>query len=97
MSNFYRRKKWKQVRDKVWVIDNKKCQECKAAGRDTDAVLVHHVLTRTQYPEHAYSICVNGKRQLISLCQKCHTNIHRPEQIARSLAARKKAEDLQKK
>lgn len=98
----YKTKEWKEVREKVLKMDKGLCQRClgkykPVPGRPirrTKAVLVHHNFELLEYPEWKYSIfvIVNGKkeRNLVSLCNDCHEEIH--ERTHRSRSFEKKEE-----
>ena len=67
----YTSERWKQKRKKILRRDNYQCQECKRYGRNTQAVIVHHIKHVDEYPELAY---VNSNLQ--SLCEGCHNKKH---------------------
>jgi 5-methylcytosine-specific restriction endonuclease McrA len=46
-------------------------QECKRYGKRTDANMAHHIYPVEDYPE--YDWC---DWNLISLCNKCHNEMH---------------------
>lgn len=94
----YKTKEWKDVREKVLKMDKGLCQRClgkykSVPGRPirrTKAVLVHHNFELLEYPKWKYSIfvTVNGKkeRNLVSLCNECHEEIHERTHRSRSFA-----------
>lgn len=64
-------------------LDHYECQRCNHNLFDSNepkkisrAILVHHIYVADKYPEYKYSIYVNGKRNLVSLCFDCHEIIH---------------------
>ena len=84
----YKTKEWKEVRQAVLKMDHGLCQRCLGnykpvegrIKRRTKAVLVHHNFELLEHPEWKYSIYVdiNGERvrNLVSLCNNCHEEIH---------------------
>lgn len=77
-QRFYTMAAWKHAREATLRLDRYECQKCKARGRYTKAVLVHHVKHLKDQPELALSLYdpETGKRQLISLCKRCHEEEH---------------------
>lgn len=67
----YKNKKWKELRDRVLKRDKYMCQECRRYGKNKDAQMVHHMFPIRDIPEYAYL-----KENLISLCNKCHNEMH---------------------
>lgn len=68
---FIESKKWKKLRASVLARDKYMCQYCKRYGKMVPAEHVHHVLPREFYPEYSYA-----SWNLISLCGRCHNNMH---------------------
>lgn len=75
----YKTKEWRKIRAEVLKLDHYECQRCnqnmfdyKGPKKISRAVLVHHCLPLKDYPMYKYSIWVNGKRNLVSLCFDCH-------------------------
>ena len=68
---FYNSKRWKRKREAVLKRDEYLCQECKRYGKTTPATVVHHIFPLEQYPE----LRLNDKN-LISLCYRCHEQMH---------------------
>ena len=75
---FYLWKSWRNLREKVIEMDNHECQICKAKGKYSAAVIVHHIKHLDDRPDLALSIYDDetGERQLISLCKQCHEDQH---------------------
>lgn len=69
--NFYNTKKWKDKRLKVLRRDKYICIECKRYGKITEATTVHHIYPYELYPELKLNL-----NNLISLCEKCHNEMH---------------------
>ena len=80
-AEFYSWPEWERTRQQVLTLDHYECVRCKAHGKYSPAVLVHHVNHLKDAPELALSITdENGKRQLVSLCRACHELEH-PERL----------------
>lgn len=86
-NKIYKTKEWYKVREKVLAMDKGWCQRCcgnykpfQSQRKLTKAVLVHHHFEVSQFPQFKYDIYVNiaGKkhRNLYSLCNFCHEQIH---------------------
>lgn len=82
-NKIYKTTKWLKVRDEVFKLDHKECQRCNhnifksdEQKKITTATLVHHIYEAKKFPQYQYSIWVNGKRNLVSLCFDCHEIIH---------------------
>ena len=75
-NQFYRRAAWRRVRDEVLRLDHYECQRCKAKGRYSRAVVVHHVKHLEDHPELALSVYDGNRRQLVSVCKRCHEELH---------------------
>lgn len=75
---FYCCAPWKNCREKVLKLDHYECQVCKARGKYRRASIVHHVKNLTDRPDLALSIYDpdTGERQLISVCKRCHEDLH---------------------
>lgn len=74
--DFYLWTEWKTIRRQVLRLDNWECQVCKSRHRHKRATIVHHVKHLKDRPDLALSIYDNGGRQLISVCKKCHEELH---------------------
>lgn len=82
-NKIYKTSQWKKVREEVLKMDHYECQRCnhnmfhsKEPKKLTKAVLVHHIYYADKFPEYKYSIFVNGNRNLVSLCNDCHEQLH---------------------
>lgn len=73
---FYSWSCWLRTRAEVLKMDHYECQRCKARGRYSKAVLVHHVKHLKDRPDLALSIWDGEERQLVSVCKKCHEELH---------------------
>lgn len=75
IKKFYERDSWAKMSDLVLSHYSNKCQlngkEC-----TTVATLVHHIELLTDRPDLAFAVYNGNDRQLVALCQKCHTSIH---------------------
>lgn len=68
---FYKSKKWIRKRELILKRDEYKCRECKRYGKTSPATTVHHVIPLDQRPDLKLNI-----NNLISLCDKCHNQMH---------------------
>lgn len=82
-NKIYKTREWAKVREQVLKMDHYECVRCnhsmfdkKGEKRLTPAVLVHHIYEAEKFPQYKYSIWVNGKRNLVSLCFDCHEELH---------------------
>lgn len=73
---FYSWKPWKHLRNTVLKLDNFQCQICKSKGRYKKAEIVHHVKHVKDRPDLALSIWDGDERQLVSVCKRCHEELH---------------------
>ena len=69
--NFHKSKAWLSKREKILRRDEYLCQECKRYGKTTAANTVHHIYPIALRPSLRL-LSVN----LISLCPKCHNEMH---------------------
>lgn len=83
-NKIYKTAKWTKVREEVLKLDHFECQRCNhnifksdEPKRISKAVLVHHIYEAKDFPQYQYSIWVNGRRNLVSLCFDCHEIIHK--------------------
>lgn len=90
---FYKSDKWLKLRKSILLRDKYQCQNCKAKGKLTQAVHVHHIFPREQYDAYQWE-----SWNLTSLCMQCHNEMHnrftnklskKGEQLMRVLAASK--------
>lgn len=83
VHRFYCSTKWQRIRDKVMRLDHYECQLCKSKyHRISKASMVHHVHHLEDYPNLALEIYdEEGHRNLISLCNSCHNEVHPEKQI----------------
>lgn len=83
VHRFYCSTKWQRIRDKVMRLDHYECQLCKSKyHRIRKASMVHHVHHLEDYPNLALEIYdKEGHRNLISLCNSCHNEVHPEKQI----------------
>ena len=82
VDSFYHWKDWERLRAQVLRMDNYECRLCKAKGKYRRADIVHHVKHLKDRPELALSIWDGEERQLISVCRRCHEDLH-PERTVR--------------
>lgn len=87
---FYDSPEWKRKRLEILERDHFECYHCRARGRYTRAVIVHHVKHLEDAPEFALSdTYVDGRgavhRQLISVCRDCHETVCHPERLRRTV------------
>ena len=68
---FYRSKRWLGLRRAALARDGWMCQECRRFGKRVDAVAVHHVFPRNEFPEFQWA-----GWNLASLCKGCHDAMH---------------------
>lgn len=87
-NTFYDTPEWRAKRRQILTADRGECQVCKARGRYTRAVIVHHVRHLEDFP--GLALCdtftdAHGveQRQLISVCRDCHENVCHPERLKR--------------
>lgn len=75
---WYNSEPWRSTRETVLRADRYECQRCKERGRYSRAVLVHHVKHLKDRPDLALSIIdpATGDRQLVSVCKRCHEELH---------------------
>lgn len=70
-SAFYKSKDWLHVRKVVLKRDGYECRECKRYGKVVEANTVHHVIPLAEM----YDLKLD-RRNLISLCDEHHENMH---------------------
>ncbi|KXB66169.1 hypothetical protein HMPREF3181_00914 [Parvimonas sp. KA00067] len=71
MKNFYQTKNWIEKRKRILRRDGYMCMCCKRYGKTTQATTVHHI-----YPYELYPELKLNSFNLISLCEKCHNEMH---------------------
>ena len=69
---------WKRMRGEVLRMDHFECQRCKASGKYRRGEIVHHVKHLSDRPDLALSMFDpdTGERQLITVCKRCHEQLH---------------------
>lgn len=72
LIRFYKSKQWLSLRLIALERDNYECQECKRKGNYHKAENVHHKKEVKDYPLLALDL-----DNLVSLCIKCHNEVHR--------------------
>jgi len=77
---FYSWPAWHEMRDEVLRFDCNECQVCKARGKYSKGIIVHHVKHLKDRPDLALSLYDGTERQLITLCRACHEEQH-PERM----------------
>ncbi len=78
---FYDWEGWRRLRKTVLDMDHHECQRCKTLyHRFRRAEIVHHVKHLQDRPDLALSIWDGNERQLVSVCRKCHKELH-PERF----------------
>ena len=73
-TRFYKSAAWKKKRLYILKRDKYLCQICKRYGRNTEAVIVHHIEELSEAPELKLK-----NTNLVSVCRKCHNMIHKKE------------------
>ena len=80
LYRFYKCKEWQQLKEEVLTAAHNECVKCKAKGKISKAVEVHHVQWIRRYPELALSrtYVYKGKtyQNLLPLCHDCHDEEH---------------------
>ena len=90
---FYSWSCWLHARAEVLKMDHYECQRCKARGRYRRAVLVHHVKHLKDRPDLALSIWDGKERQLVSVCKRCHEELHPESQRQHTTMAKPVTEE----
>lgn len=85
---FYNSQTWINRRAKVRRLDRWECQRCKALGRYSRGEIVHHVKHLRDRPDLALDVYDpdTGERQLVTLCKRCHEEMH-PEALRQAQPA----------
>ena len=74
---FYTSAPWLNVRAEALKIQHYECQRCKELYNKIEpATIVHHIHRVRKYPQYALSIYVDGKINLLAVCDNCHWEIH---------------------
>lgn len=73
---FYISTAWKKLSKEVLREQHYECQVCKAKGIYKKATTVHHKFYVRLFPMYALSKFVNGKINLIAICEECHYEEH---------------------
>lgn len=76
LIKFYHSKSWRQVRQQRLRFDHYECQVCKAKGKHTHAITVHHKQHVKDKPELALDL-----NNLETICRADHNAKH-PEKLA---------------
>lgn len=88
---FYCWGEWLELREYVFTkLDHCECQICRSKGRFRKGYIVHHVKPLRQRPDLALSVydSETGERQLITVCKRCHEELH-PESLKSYASAKK--------
>ena len=79
-ERFYKDGAWRRLRTELIGEGHGECVLCRARGRYSRAVMVHHVWFLSAHPELAYARhYYSGGRaypQLLPLCHDCHEAVH---------------------
>ena len=70
-AQFYKTNKWVALRNTALIRDKYMCQCCIANNKQVNATCVHHVFPIERYPQYSYELW-----NLMSLCDKCHDEMH---------------------
>lgn len=70
-EKFYKTDTWQSLRNRALIRDKYMCQCCKANNKMVNADCVHHIFPIERYPEYADKMW-----NLMSLCSKCHNEMH---------------------
>lgn len=70
-DQFYKTNKWVALRKTALIRDKYMCQNCKANNKMINATCVHHIFPIQSYPQFSYELW-----NLMSLCDKCHDEMH---------------------
>ena len=71
----YQSKRWERTRQAVLRRDGYICRECRRYGKNREAKEVHHILPAGECTGR-YVRLLYDSRNLISLCGKCHGEMH---------------------
>lgn len=70
-KKFYNSRAWRRLRLKILKRDKGECQKCKAVGKYSRAIIVHHIQELKNRPDLSMQ-----ESNLQSLCNKCHEEHH---------------------
>ena len=80
LYKFYKSKEWLELKEAVLTDAHYECAKCRAKGRISKAVEVHHVQWVKKHPDLALSRTYTYKGQtyqnLLPLCHSCHDEEH---------------------
>jgi len=71
VKNFHSQVRWQRLRSRRLRMDEYMCRECIRYGRTTKATTVHHIYPIETHWELRFNIL-----NLLSLCNKCHEQMH---------------------
>ena len=79
-KRFYLSPMWRRKRKEVLAMDKHECQLHKQRGQYRKATMVHHVNQLKHRPDLGLSVWDGKERNLLSLCNDCHEEIHNHRQ-----------------
>lgn len=68
-KRYLQNSEWRELREKVLIRDNYRCNKCKCYPSNNKPLHIHHIIERCQWWEDSLD-------NLIALCQSCHNEIH---------------------
>ena len=71
MKEFYRARRWEQLREKILRRDGYMDAEAKRYGKHIPATVVHHIFPLEEFPEYAFA-----PWNLISVSRETHNTFH---------------------
>ena len=74
----YQNKHWRRLRD-TYLREHPVCEECLKKGKVTPADDVHHIKSPFRGGEINYNLLLDY-HNLMSVCRKCHGEIHASQQ-----------------
>ena len=82
-QRFYSSDEWHGVRESVIKLDCYRCTACGWIFRRPSQAIVHHVEHIKDNPDKALDVWDKGTgaRQLVTVCRRCHRDIHDPERF----------------
>lgn len=70
-------KRWRDTRN-AWLTEHPLCQECEKHGHVVAATCVHHIIpVESARTDKACEELAFSQSNLMSLCYKCHADIHK--------------------